>query len=380
MSDFMGNIRAIINTPCPDPVEDYDGHKSWWKTLHDGYEGFAMQGCNACSGYEAKNQSIMEFEGYLEHYLKDTQNWNAVKMRLARLSLYKRSYVINRLDAFDKNHKLIHAQDRASARQYKREFLSNIGMSNCAAEIMCQESILSVTGKHSYREVDVIIGVGSDPDLLEERQERWGSYVELLSKIELPSLLVRSSQNKFIYKDGPFVNLWDRDGKAARDMYRMFGELLWKNDPLSDLGLEDDRLFIGKRWGKCSGPIYGGENAGFGSNECGVFISMVREDHMRRLISSGDGRWYNPNYFQNEGNSLDGYWGNDRDDEDGGDPDHEYSLQSRMDSIEFYATHSRFYTGIYDDDGFVTVVDGQLLDKDIDLDNHGHRYYLDCYE
>lgn len=375
MSDFMGNIRAIINTPCPDPVEDYDGHKSWWKTLHDGYEGFAMQGCNACSGYEAKNQSVMEFEGYLEHYLKDTQNWDVVKMRLARLSLYKRSYVNNRLKAFDIWNKPIEEKYRANPNHLPLEFRSNIGMSNCAAEIMCQESILGVVGKHGYRQVDVVIGVGGDPQLVQLGDYGY-HHVEQVPGLEAVSLFWSRAQAPFIYKNGPFVNLWDRDGEAALELYKMFGKILLEER----LGEERPGRYLGKRWLNNSGPISGNyQNSGFGPNECGVFISMIRENHMKHLIKSGEGRWYNPNYFQNEGNSLDGYWGNDGADGDG-ENDHEYSLQSRMESIEFYAKHSRFYTGIYDDSGFVTIVYGKLLDRDIMLDESGRRYFLDCYE
>jgi hypothetical protein len=48
-----------------------------------------------------------------------------------------------------------------------------------------------------------------------------------------------------------------------------------------------------------------------------------------------------------------------------------------MDGVEFFSKNCKMITAIYDDNGFVGIVDGKCLDLQHDGDN---RFYLDCGE
>ena len=118
---------------------------------------------------------------------------------------------------------------------------------------------------------------------------------------------------------------------------------------------------------------------GFGPDESAVMISVVREDWMFELMKRGQERWYTKDYWlSEEGSTISHHidfvsgWNREMDPNDDHHPD------NRMNQIQFFAENCKMITAIYDDNGFVTIVDDACLD--VDWRVSGERMFLDCYE
>jgi hypothetical protein len=389
-NNAIGEIRAIVGTACPDAERDYDGYKLWWKTLHDGYESFAMQAVRGSMSHEEKVESIREFSGIADEYLKQMPDWDLVRLRLARLSLYSRSYNNNRIapskEIYDNSNGYstygVGAKKttyKASMGQHRIEFLARMGISNSLMEICCHPSMLDARPSEKVRqgidENGIMIGLGGDEQMVVDVTVQYGSGYhgrqrdEIRCQIDVKSILDKDAQCAYQMPLTPFVDIWDVNGKNAREMYKIFGEQYYSCFEANG------RLRRGKRWLQSSNfSKDGSHNAGFGNRESMLIISVVREGWAKQIIQDGSGRWYTPDYFLNdEGSNLSNFIDYSRNE----DPNHPYNPQNRMDGVEFFSKNCKMITAIYDDNGFVGIVDGKCLDLQHDGDN---RFYLDCGE
>lgn len=371
-SNAIGEIRAIAKTKCPNAREDYIGHKLWWTTLLNGYESFVMSGVASANGHTEKIQSIREFAGFMDYYMKDWPEWDLVKLKLARLCLYKNSYTNDRIAPQD-HYPRDKVKYKASMDQYRREFLSRMGISNGLMEICCQPSMLEhrTAARHERGILDngIIIGYGGDEELWEEKYYSGTKARYKINKEQMneDSILQYEYQRAFRLPLTPFVDIFGTYSTVAKDFYKMFGEHYWTYNNRG-----------GKRW--CSANMFAnGHNIGFGANESAVMISVVREDWMLELMRRGQERWYTKDYWLSEEGStishhidyVDGWT-------EPPDLNDEYHPENRMNQIQFFAENCKMITAIYDDNGFVTIVDDACLDMDWKVE--GERMFLDCYE
>jgi hypothetical protein len=374
-SNAIGEIRAIANTKCPDAREDYIGHKLWWTTLLNGYESFVMSGVNDSKDHKEKIQSIREFSGFMDHYMKDWPEWDLVKLRLARLCLYKNSYTNDRISPSDKFYGR-ETKYKASMDQYRREFLSRMGISNGIMEACCQPSMLEhrTAARHERGILDngIIIGYGNDEEILEEFSYEGSRMVFKRTKEQLndASIFWGEYQKAFRLPLTPFVDIFGTYSTVAKEFYKMFGEHYW--------ALNGRR---GRRW--CGTQMFGGhQNMGFGPDESAVMISVVREDWMFELMKRGQERWYTKDYWlSEEGSTISHHIDYAEMWDEPMDPNDDHHPENRMSQIQFFAENCKMITAIYDDNGFVTIVDDACLDVDWRVSGgRGERMFLDCYE
>jgi hypothetical protein len=357
MNEFMGDLRSAISSKCPDAFEDYEGHVSWWRALHSGYEGFCLQGQEGCRDNEERVKSTREFEALARAYLMETfPEWEDHVGRLSRMSLYKRSYTTSRLrPPFGVGSR------KAEEKQHKTEFMSRLGISNSLAEIAECEGVRTwKESLHNDCEASIIIGIGLDDELVYTT-----AYKGHRTSEHLHEQHAAMAEHNFPLKyptSAPFYDKWKDSDKNSLRLYRGFGDKYW------DHSTGGKRWFLTSMFGHC-------QNTGFRHNETGLFISAVREDYFRRMPSLDTGlRWITKDYFLSDEGSNVFYYIEQFD-----HPEFGRDAEEMMDDIEFFANNCKFITAIYADDGSVTLIH----DKFVDIANPvraGHSFYLDCHE